>query len=87
MKGSKKIDGFFSDKVVDFVVVEFAEAVDDFGMYAGFFVNLAQRGLLSVSPYSMCPFGKPMWPEMLVIKMYFRTPSSSVYKTAPQLFS
>lgn len=46
MKGSKKIDGFFSDKVVDFVVVEFAEAVDDFGMYAGFFVNLAQRGLL-----------------------------------------
>ena len=46
MKGSEKIDGFFSDKVVDLVVVEFAEAVDDFGMYAGFLVNFAQSSLL-----------------------------------------
>lgn len=78
MKGREKINGFFADKIVDPVVVKFTETVNNFGMYAGFLVNFAQRRLLFGLAIFDVTFRKPIWPEMLVMRMYLRSPSSSV---------
>ena len=45
MKGGEKINGLFSDEIVDPIVVKFAESVNNGSMNAGFLVNFAKRRL------------------------------------------